>query len=261
MPESKNTVLVTGMSGIIGGIVGRDLASTYAVRALNRRPVEGFETLTADITDLAAIRPAFDGVDTVVHMAEYLGGDDQQQLEVNVRGTFNVFEAAREAGVRRIVFGSSGSTVHAYETEEPFLAMTEARLADIPQPRLLLTHLDQPRPDTTYGAVKLFGEALGRSFSEQHGISVICIRLGRVRAEDRPASAREAAVYLSHRDAAQMVRRCVEAPANVMFDIVYAVSDNFTRFRDISHAREIIGYVPQDGITEWPLPGGWHAQQ
>jgi hypothetical protein len=58
-----------------------------------------------------------------------------------------------------------------------------------------------------------------------------------------------------------MVRRCVEAPANVMFDIVYAVSDNFTRFRDISHAREIIGYVPQDGITEWPLPGGWHAQQ
>jgi uronate dehydrogenase len=261
MPESKKTILVTGMSGIIGGVAGRDLASTYTVRALNRRPVEGFETVTADITDLDAIRPAFAGIDTVVHMAAYLGNDDRQQMNINVQGTFNVFEAAREAGVKRIVFGSSGSTVHAYENEEPFLAMTEARLSDIPQPRPLLTHLEQPRPDTTYGAAKLFGESLGRSFAEQHGISVICIRLGRVRIEDRPANAREAAVYLSHRDAAQMVRKCVEAPPSVMFNIFYAVSDNFTRFRDISHAKEIIGYLPQDGITQWPLPAGWHAEQ
>ncbi|MDA0233151.1 MAG: NAD(P)-dependent oxidoreductase [Chloroflexi bacterium] len=259
MAETQKAVLVTGMSGIIGGVAGRDLAKSYRVSALNRRPVEGFETVTADITDLNAIRPAFEGVDTVVHMAAYLGGDDQQQLEVNVRGTHNVFQAARESGVRRIVFGSSGSTMHAYETEEPFLAMTEARLANIPHPRPLLTHLDPPRPDSLYGAVKLFGEALGRSFAEQHGISVICVRLGRVRAEDRPANAREAAVYLSHRDAAQVVRRCVEAPDSVKFDIVFGVSDNFTRFRDLEHAREVIGYVPEDGIKEWPLPEGWKA--
>jgi nucleoside-diphosphate-sugar epimerase len=108
--------------------------------------------------------------------------------------------------------------------------------------------------------VKLFGEALARSYSEQHGMSAICIRLGRVRAEDRPANAREAAVYLSHRDAAQVVRRCVEAPENVRFDIVYGVSDNFTRFRDIKHAKEVVGYVPQDGIKQWPLPEGWKAE-
>ncbi len=259
MSDSSRTILITGMSGIIGGLAGRDLAGTYKVRALNRRPVDGIETVTADITELDAIRPAFSGVDTVVHMAAYLGPDDQQQLEVNVHGTHNVFEAAKEAGVRRIVFGSSGSTVHAYETEEPFLAMTEVRLADIPQPHPVLTHLDPPRPDTVYGAAKLFGEALGRSFAEQHGISVICIRLGRVRAEDRPASAREAAVYLSHRDAAQVVRRCVEAPESVMFDIVFGVSNNFTRFRDLEHARQVIGYEPQDGIRQWPLPDGWTA--
>lgn len=247
------------MSGIIGGVAGSDLAVDYKVRALNRRPVNGFETVSADITDLEAIKPAFEGVDTVVHMAAYLGPDDQQQLEVNVRGTYNVFEAAREAGVRRIVFGSSGSTMHAYETEEPFLAMTEARLADIPEPHPVLTHLDPPRPDNTYGAVKLFGEGLGRSFAEQHGISVICIRLGRVRMEDRPLNAREAAVYLSHKDAAQVVRRCVEAPDSVMFDIVFGVSDNFTRFRDLEHAREVVGYEPIDGIRQWPLPENWSA--
>lgn len=251
--KSSKTVLVTGMSGIIGGLAGRDLATDHNVRALNRRSVEGFETVTADITDLDSIRPAFKDVDTVVHMAAYLGPDDQQQLDVNVRGTYNVFEAAREAGVRRIVFGSSGSTMHAYEIEEPFLAMTEARIADIPQPHPVLTHLDPPRPDNVYGAAKTFGESLGRSFVEQHGISVICIRLGRVRAEDQPVSAREAAVYLSHRDAAQVIRRCVEAPASLMFDIVFGVSDNFTRFRDLEHARETIGYEPQDGIKRWPI--------
>ena len=255
----KKKILLTGMSGLIGGIAARDLSDDYDLSGIGRTSVSDWPYTVADITDLDAIRPAFEGVDTVVHMAAYLGNDDQRHLEVNVRGTFNVFEAAREAGVRRVVFGSSGSTIHAYETEEPVLAMTEARLADIPEPRPILTHLDPPRPDNLYGAVKLFGEALGRSISERDGISVICIRLGRVRAEDRPASAREAAVYLSHRDAAQVVRRCVEAPESVMFDIVYGVSDNFTRFRDIEHAREVIGYKPQDGIKQWPLPDGWTA--
>ena len=85
-----------------------------------------------------------------------------------------------------------------------------------------------------------------------HGISVLCIRLGRVVQEDRPRDSRHAAVYLSHRDVAQMVERCVEAPDDVRFDIFYAVSDNRARFRDIAHAREVIGYVPQDGIHDWP---------
>jgi NAD+ dependent glucose-6-phosphate dehydrogenase len=245
------------MSGLIGGLAAHNLSDDYEVSGIGRTPVDGWPYTIANITDLDAIRPAFDSIDTVVHMSAYMGPDDQQHLEVNVLGTFNVFEAARAAGVRRIVFASSGATMHAYHTEEPFLAMAEARLADILQPRPVLTHLDPPRPGNVYGAVKLFGEALGRSFAEQHGISVICIRLGRVEADDRPATAAGASVYLSHRDAAQIVRRCVEALESVKFDIVFAVSDNFTRFRDIEHAREVIGFEPQDGIKQWPLPEGW----
>jgi nucleoside-diphosphate-sugar epimerase len=256
MPEN---ILITGMSGLIGGIAGHDLAKTYRVRALNRRPVAGFETVTADITDFTAIRPAFEGIDTVVHMAADLSDDDRRQMHVNIEGTYNVFEAARQAGVSRVVFGSSGAVQRAVEREEPFKAMVEARLNDIPSPRPLLTHLDPARPDDIYGATKLFGEALGRSYMERYGMAVICIRIGRVREEDRPANAREAAVYLSHRDIAQAVRKSVEASANVRFDIVYAVSDNFTRFRDISHAKQVIGFVPQDGIKQWPLPEGWKA--
>ena len=93
-------ILVTGMSGLIGGIAGRKLAEKYEVRALNRRAVQGVETFQADITDLEAIRPAFEGVDIVVHMAAYLGnGNAAEQINVNIWGTYNVFEAAREAGV------------------------------------------------------------------------------------------------------------------------------------------------------------------
>ena len=249
----RKRILVTGMSGLIGGLAGRRLAEKHEVRALNRRAVEGVETFRADITDLDAIRSAFEGVHTVVHMAAYLiGTEPERLLSVNVTGTYNVFEAAREAGVRRVVFGSSGSTASCYERDEPFLAMAEARYADIPAPRPLITHLSPVRPGGLYGCTKVWGEALGRYYSEAHGISVLCIRLGRVVAEDRPRDARHAAVYLSHRDVAQIVERCVEAPEDVRFDIVYGVSDNRARFRDIEHGREVIGYVPEDGIDDWP---------
>ena len=95
-------VLVTGMSGLIGGIVGRHLASLgHEIRALNRQPVEGFETVQADITDYDAIRSAFSGIDTVIHLAAHLGHDDQSEINVNIVGTYNVFKAAGDAGVRR----------------------------------------------------------------------------------------------------------------------------------------------------------------
>jgi len=254
MPKSKN-ILITGMSGLIGGIVGRHLASRgHKVRALNRKPVEGFECVLADITDLEAIRPAFDGIDTVVHLAAYLGSDDQSQLDINIGGTYNVFKAAGEAGVQRVVFGSSGAVLMAAEKYEPLKSMIEARLDDIPSPRPVMMHTDPPWPERMYGVAKVAGEAMARLFSENHE-SAIVARIGRVRPEDRPANVREAAVHFSHRDVAQFFEKCVEAPESVKWDVFYGVSDNFTRFRDISHSEEVIGYAPQDGIKSWPLEG------
>ncbi len=251
MADSKK-VLVTGMSGLIGGIVGRHLASLgHEIRALNRQPVEGFDTVRADITDYDAIRPAFDGIDTVIHLAAYLGNDDRSQIDVNITGTYNLFEAAGDAGVKRFVFGSSGAVQRAAEQYEPIKSMVEARVDDIPDPRPVVTHLDPPWPDNMYGVVKTAGEAMARLFSEIHG-SAIVVRIGRVRAEDRPANAREASVHFSHRDVEQMFEKCVAAPEDLKWDVFYGVSDNFTRFRDISHAKEVIGYVPQDGIRSWP---------
>ena len=70
---APRTVLVTGMSGLIGGALRRQLEGTYDLRALNRRAVPGVKCHQADIADLDAIAPAFEGVDTVVHLAAVTG--------------------------------------------------------------------------------------------------------------------------------------------------------------------------------------------
>jgi nucleoside-diphosphate-sugar epimerase len=246
------------MSGLIGGLVGRALAKRYQIRALNRGAVEGVQCVRADISDLASMRPAFEGIHTVVHLAAYAHDDSEvtPQFQTNVLGPYNVYEASREAGVKRIVLGSSGLTGYYYETEEPIKAMVEARWAGVPAERPLITHLSPVRPRGLYGAAKIWAENLGRYYSDEYGISVLCIRIGRVVPEDKPRDARHAAVYCSHRDIIQMVERCVEAPESVRYDIFYAVSDNRGRFRDIAHAKQVIGYEPLDGIPDWPLPTG-----
>src|SRR2546422_8835359 len=94
---ARRSVLVTGMSGLIGGALRRHLEGTYTLSALNRRPLPGVRCHQADIADLDAIAPAFDGVDTVVHLAARTGESESfdEILRANVIGTYNVFEAAR----------------------------------------------------------------------------------------------------------------------------------------------------------------------
>ncbi|MFP6795132.1 MAG: NAD-dependent epimerase/dehydratase family protein, partial [Pseudomonadales bacterium] len=110
-------VLVTGMSGLIGTAllneIGREVESNYALSALNRRVVDGIPTTQADLADFDAMCVAFEGIDTVVHLAAVIhdGAGWEALLETNVVGTRNVFEAAVNAGVKRVIFTSSGATV------------------------------------------------------------------------------------------------------------------------------------------------------
>ena len=113
-------ILVTGASGLIGGLIVKRLAGKYDFTALNRRPIEGIPSTQADISDLDAILPAFDGVDMVVHMANYIDDvfDWDKHLTAGIIGTRNVYEAARIHGVRRIVYGSTGDTQTGYEYDK-----------------------------------------------------------------------------------------------------------------------------------------------
>lgn len=247
---TARNVLITGMSGLIGGVVYEHLNSVgkYVLSALNRRDVPGVKLWRADIADLDAIRPAFEGVDVVVHLAAMAQGDAawEEVLEPNIIGTYNVFEASRQAGVKRIVYASSGSTINRWELDYPYSALAQGRYDEAPETWEKITHKSPVRPDGLYGASKVWGEALARHFSDNCGISTICVRIGAVTAENRPRQPREFAVWCSHRDIAQMVEKCIEAPDSVRFDIFYAVSNNKWGYRDFSHASEVIGYEPQD---------------
>jgi nucleoside-diphosphate-sugar epimerase len=241
-------VLITGMSGLIGGLLRRHLEGLggYELSALNRRPVEGVQCYQADIADLEAIKPAFEGKDVVAHLAAYLGSDDWEgQLSNNVIGTYNVYEAARLAGVKRVVFASSGSTIAGFERVPPYDAIAEGRYEDVPEDFPRITH-DIVRPQRIYGAAKVWGEALGRHFSDAYGMSVLCVRIGSVRRQNRPESTREYSVYLSHGDVAQALQKCIDAPDELRYDIFFALSNNRWGYRDLEHPRRVLGYEPED---------------
>lgn len=240
-------VLITGMSGLIGGLLRQHLERKggYALSALNRRSVEGVPCLQADISDLEAIKPAFIDKDVVVHLAAALGSHDwQAQLNSNLIGAYHVYEAARLAGVKRVVFASSGNTVAGIEQIEPYKALVEGRYDEVPVTFPKVTH-EMTWPAGIYGASKIWGEALGRCYADTYGLSVLCVRIGRVLAADRPRSPREHAVYLSHDDVVQILEKCIDAPDTMRYDIFLATSDNRWGYRDLEHARQMLGYKPR----------------
>src|SRR5258705_4832010 len=155
---APRTVLVTGMSGLIGGVLRRHLEGKYELSALNRRPIPGVECQQADIADLDAIAAAFEGVDTVVHLAARTGSSDSfdEILRANVIGTHNVFEAARRAGVGRVVYASSGATVSAWERDPPYSALIAGRYAEA-KSWTTMTHEMPLRPAGLYGASRISG--------------------------------------------------------------------------------------------------------
>src|SRR3989442_9971584 len=158
---APRTVLVTGMSGLIGGALRRHLEGTYAFSALNRRPIPGVKCHQADVADLDAIAPAFDGVDTVVHLAARTGSSDSfdEILRANVVGTYNVFEAARRAGVRRVVYASSGATVSEWERDPPYSALIAGRYGEAGAGKKM-TPQTPTRPAGPYGGHKILGGAV-----------------------------------------------------------------------------------------------------
>ena len=120
MPKKK--VLITGASGLIGGLTIAGLGGKYDFSGLSRRRVSGIPHLAADITHADAIKPAFQDVDTVLHLAAANGVDEVNDwnatMASTVQGTLNVYEAAREADVKRVIHMSSGCTQLAYEWDD-----------------------------------------------------------------------------------------------------------------------------------------------
>ena len=252
--EKKKRVLITGASGLIGTVLGDALSDTYELSGVDLKPVPGLDSLVADMTDLDAILPAFRGIDVVIDLAANSSQDSSWDLvrDNNIPSTYNALEAARRAGVKRLIFTSSNHATGMYENDYPYSAIVAGRYGGISPAAIPLITTDVPiRPDGPYGIGKALGEAAARYYLDEFGLSVICLRIGTLNRESRPTVVREFATLLTHEDLVHLVQRCIEAPDNVRFAILYGVSDNTWRFWDISGARETVGYKPKDNAERW----------
>lgn len=252
--SDKKHVLITGSSGLIGGVIRNKLGNEYDFSGVDFNHESGFDVHVADMTDLNAILPAFQGVDTVIDLAAQAENTTEwpRIKQNNLPSTYNAFEAARRAGVKRLIFASSNHVTGMYEGDDPYASIVGGKYDGIDSDNIPQISIDMPiRPDGPYGIGKAFGEATGRYYSDEFGLSVICLRIGSLVKESRPLNIRAFATLFHHDDLAQLVRRCIDAPDSLRFDIFYGVSGNTWRFWDISHAREVVGYVPTIDAESW----------
>ena len=265
--EQPRTVLVTGSNGRIGRTVIDAWRASGRYRPIGlARSAGPYADVIADVTNLDAVERAMEGIDAVLHLAANpsLESSWEDVRDSNLIGTYNVFEAARRAGVNKVVFASSNHAVGTFEIAN------RPKLYDLDDGRAI-DHTVEIQPDSLYGVSKAFGEAMARYYVDHHGLSAVCLRIGSWTGDDAPISAynlwdpctdddpetrakrrRFRATWLSDRDGVHLVERALETPKR--WFLCYGVSDNPRRFWDIEHAREGIGYNPRDAAPEEIVP-------
>ena len=171
-------IAITGAAGVIGRALCKDLEKDHEVVAIDLHDVPAI----VDVRDLEALSTAFSGCEAVVHLAGYADvlATWEDVRDVNIAGTYNAFEAARRAGVKHVIFASSNHAVGMHEMEG-------GRALYEPGAGLVVRTDDPLRPDSLYGVAKVFGEALGRYYSEAFGLRVACVRIGSIVEVDSPS--------------------------------------------------------------------------
>ena len=251
-------VLITGGAGLIGGILIDRLSDRYEITSLDLTEAEGADSIVADISDLEAIAPAFEGKDAVIHLAADRRADSpwDSVLPNNLVGTYNIFEAAKRAGVGRVVFASSNHATGGFYLDPPWSHIFSGEFDRVQDPYRRINESDRIRPDGYYGVAKAYGEALGSYYWDYHALRSIHLRIGWVLANDDPTFSPFAlSIWLSHRDTAQIVQRSIDAPDSLTNEVVYATSDNRWNIFSIEKAKRVLGYAPEDAAGSDFTPG------
>jgi len=220
-------VLWTGSAGRVGRRLIDDVGGRYDSRGFDRVGTPGVaDSRVGDLRRLDDLLEAASGVDVIIHLA----GDPRPSapwedvLQHNIIGTYNVFEAARQCNVRRVVFASRAGVLAGYPA------------------RILRTTDLVPRPESLYSVGKIFGEFLGQYYATSHGLEVIAVRIGYLSRElIKPRHPH----HLSHGDAVRLFERCISHPG-VRFEIVFGVSNSTYELYDLEHGRRVLDFHPQD---------------
>jgi uronate dehydrogenase len=228
-------ILLTGAAGLLGTELRKRLApkvkhlrSTDIVTMSD--PVPNEELVTADLGDLATAESLVKDIDAIVHFGGLSKDADFASIcRVNIIGFQSLYEAARLAGVKRIVFASS---VHAIG----FYDQMHTIGTDVPA-----------RPDSNYGVAKAFGEDLAQLYWDKHRLETVSVRIGSC--EPKPSTRRHLLTWLSFDDMWQLVERSLSVP-RVGHTIVYGASNNSATFWDNRLASHI-GYRPKDSADAY----------
>jgi nucleoside-diphosphate-sugar epimerase len=237
---SRLSVLLTGPGGRIGPHLLPSFRERYDLRVLDRHPIEGFpDTIITDLSEPGVLRTAMTGVDVVVHLAATSDEAPFHEALVppNIVGVYNVLEAAREVGVRRVVFASTVQTV-GFSPRDHTILITE-----------------RPRPVSVYGATKVWGETLGSWYHDRHGLEFVGVRIAAFQPYDSEHLRRSKGlrdIWLSPRDCTEILHRCIERPG-LGYALLFATS--LTEFERLSRApmKELLDYVPQDNVADIPF--------
>jgi nucleoside-diphosphate-sugar epimerase len=235
-----STLLITGGAGRIATALRPLLRPRFSLRLADLRPpaedAAPDDFVQADVQDLAAIQRACAGVDAVLHLAGQpsTSATWHEVRGANIEGTYNVFEAARRNGVRKVVFASTNHVMGFLNLEGAWPISVDSAI----------------RPDSLYGVSKAFGEALARYYSDAFDMSMICLRIGWFTPRD-PTASRHQPLWISARDLAQVVTLCLDSPRP--FGIYNATSNNAQGHWDLERTRSDLGYAPQDDVTKLDL--------
>ena len=228
--RSHNRILLTGAAGGLGQALRPRLKANCSI--LRNSDCVDFglageheEMVLADLADASAVLAMMQGVDAVVH----LGGISTEAafepiLQANIVGMYNLYEAARKQGVKRIVFASSNHVTGYYKQSET------------------ISTSHPPRPDGLYGVSKAFGEDLSRFYFDRYGVETACVRIGSSFPE--PKDRRMLASWLSYDDLHRLITACLTTPV-LGHSIIFGTSKNAVSWYDNSQAKHI-GYHPQD---------------
>ncbi|WP_118183464.1 NAD-dependent epimerase/dehydratase family protein [Paraburkholderia phosphatilytica] len=228
-------ILVTGAAGALGSVLRESLRPYAAQLTLNdREPLgdlrENERHFVCDLADRDAVFKMMDGVDMVIH----LGGAPRENtfqviLDSNIAGSYHIYEAARQCGVKRVIYASSVHAIGFYECVQTIDA-------NVPQ-----------RPDSLYGVSKAFVENLSRYYFDKFGLESVCMRIGSC--FPKPVDRRMLATWLSYDDFSRLCIRALITPS-VGHMIVYGNSNNSANFWDNSQAG-YLGYRPQDSADAY----------
>jgi NADP-dependent aldehyde dehydrogenase len=226
-------ILITGAAGFIGQILRESLPKPDRILRLvdiAELPAAGqdenVEIVQGDFTDSPMMLQACRGVDAVVHLGAIAHESEWEKiLHTNIHGTYAVLEAARQAGVPRVVLASSNHAVG-------FHPITGEGAPD---------YLF-PRPDTFYGISKVTAEALGSMYHDRHGMDILCARIGSCTA--KPMNHRSLSTWLSPGDCGRLMEALLSTPSPG-FRIVWGISANTRSYFSLQEAREL-GYQPED---------------